>query len=82
MLLNGDQLVWNDKDLQEAFHAFDWDNKGYITSTELRYALSRIDDENITPSKLQRLTEAIKLNVHRKIDFNGTKEVVLIKRLY
>jgi len=37
MLMNGDELVWNDKDLLEAFHVFDTENKGYIMSHELRY---------------------------------------------
>ena len=37
MLMNGDQLVWNDKDMLEAFHVFDTEDKGYIMYNELRY---------------------------------------------
>ena len=71
MLLQGDQMAWSDKDLVEAFRTFDSENKGYILSAELKYVLSRMDDEAVTKNDIQEMINISKLNVNRKITFNG-----------
>ena len=72
MLLNGDQIAWSDKDLVEAFRTFDTENKGYMLAAELKYVLSRMDDENVTDEDIDEMINESRLNINRKINFTGT----------
>ena len=44
---------------------------GYILSAELRYVLSRMDDEIAADEDLRDMFLETKLHVNRKITFNG-----------
>lgn len=71
MLLNGDQIAWSEKDLLEAFHTFDSDNKGYMSADELKHVLLRMDDDDVTETDIVDLVKETNLNRNRKITFNG-----------
>lgn len=71
MILNGDQIAQKETDLTEAFRAFDTKNRGYITTAELKFVLSRIDDEIIGEEDMLEMVYAKNLHVKRKINFDG-----------
>ena len=71
MVLQGDQMAWNDKDLKEAFRAFDSEDKGFIHAAELKYVLMRLDDPSILEDEVKEMLLDTGLNVNRKITFKG-----------
>ena len=83
MILNGDQLVWNESDLMEAFRVFDSENKGYIVTSELRYVFTQMDEEDgeehkIDVEEIEDMVKASNLEGHRKINFAGIPFSILL----
>ena len=71
MLVQGEEMAWNDKDMVEAFRAFDCDDKGYFLSAELKYVLTRMDDPDIPDEDVQEMLIASGLTKNRRINLSG-----------
>lgn len=70
LMLTKNQFGMEISEAKEAFRIFDADDRGYVLTSELRQAFSRLE-ENISESELNDILEDKCQAGNRKISFEG-----------